>query len=43
MALVANTNFEYGITCIGDGILHIAGSSGGIAANELAAGSSSAL
>jgi hypothetical protein len=39
LTLVANTDFEYGITCTGNGILHIAGRSGSLAANELAEGS----
>jgi hypothetical protein len=39
LTMVANTDFEYGITCTGNGILYIAGRSGGIAANELAEGS----
>ena len=39
LTMVANTDFEYGIGCTGNGILQIAGRSSGIAANELAEGS----
>ncbi len=39
LTMIANTDFEYGITCTGNGILQIAGRSSGIVANELAEGS----
>ena len=39
LTMVANTDFEYGISCTGNGILQIAGRSSGIVANEVAEGS----